>query len=566
MSAPEFDSLVVAQEVDALCHRYEDALRRGTAGLLDGWLPAEGAARAAALVELACLEFEYRVRGGEAVGAADYFNRYPELRADAALAARLLAAERRLRSAALPATEPDETVSAATSPFPGPASRPLPEDFGRYRILKVLGQGGMGIVYQAHDTQLDRQVALKVMRFGTDDPQQVERFFREARIAAAFTHPNLCPVYDAGQRQGIHYLTMPLLGGESLAAHLRREGHLPEKAAAALAAQIARAVHEAHRAGVLHRDLKPANVMLNERRQPVVMDFGMARRVGPLDPRSTAPGMLVGTPAYMAPERIDGDSDQSGPTQDVYSLGVVLYEMLTAQLPFDGTVSEILKQVLTRSPEPPSRYRPDLDPGLERVCLTALAKDPKDRHPSMEAFAERLEACLTADEPGRQPPRRGSRHPLALIALLVGLVTASLGGASLLAWYLHAPAAVVASTPATVAAPTDLFQAGSEWRGKYTWVGDPSNGGTAKVDITWRDGDRFRAVYSTTEGRDFSWDVEGTVKGTTVEWKFTANRLDNQPPEVVEKAKVEGALAGKHLDARYRDSNSQAVLTLDWVK
>ncbi len=278
MTAPRpegVDSLAVAQEVDALCDRYEDALRRGAAGPLDDWLPPAGPARAAALVELARLDLEHRRRAGEAVRAEDYLARFPELRADATAVARLQATERR----ASPAEAP---TAAADTPPTTPAQtaeirlRSLPAQFGRYRIIKLLGQGGMGAVYQAHDTQLDRPVAVKIMRFGADDPQQVQRFYREARVAAAFTQPNLCPVYDIGERKGIHYLTMPLLGGETLADHVRREGRLPEATAARLAALIARAVHEAHQAGVIHRDLKPANVMLTERGQPVVMDFGLA--------------------------------------------------------------------------------------------------------------------------------------------------------------------------------------------------------------------------------------------------------------------------------------------------
>ena len=207
-----------------------------------------------------------------------------------------------------------------------PAPSPLPNALGRYRIIKILGQGGMGTVYHAHDEHLDRPAALKVMRFGGGRPAQIERFFREARIAASFTHPHLCPVYDFAQADGVYYLTMPLIAGEPLSERLRRDGPMPEAEAARLTALVARAVHEAHRAGVIHRDLKPGNVMLNERREPVVMDFGLARRFGPLDPRMTRPGELLGTPAYMPPEQICGGSEAGGPTQDVYSLGVLLYE------------------------------------------------------------------------------------------------------------------------------------------------------------------------------------------------------------------------------------------------
>ncbi len=585
MSVPGPDSLAVAREVDALCDRYEEARRRGAAGPLEDWLPVGGPLRAAALVELVRLEFEHRLQAGENVRAEDYFNRYPELRADAALAGRLRAAERRLRPDAGPTVEPGETRLTAPPSSVLPGARQLPEKFGRYCIIKVLGQGGMGTVYQARDTKLDRLVALKVMRFGTEDPDRVERFYREARIAASFTHPNLCPVYDAGQRDGVHYLTMPLLAGEPLSDHLQRTGRMPEQAAAALAASIARAVHEAHRAGVLHRDLKPANVMINERQQPVVLDFGLARRCGPLDPRATAPGVLLGTPAYMAPEQVAGGADTGGPSQDVYSLGVVLYEMLTGRLPFVGTLSEILTQVLLRAPEPPSRHRPGLDPQLERVCLTALAKDPKERFPSMEAFAESLEACATT--PPCPPLRRGGeegcpaprtpRRRLALVGLLLGLAGLGGGTASVVAWSLNRPARVTAgsSTPTVANAPAttpparqpgpDGFQAGSDWRGTFQWVGIQDPPQKVKVEVKERNGEHFRGVY-TAQGGDYVWDIEGTIKGANVEWKFTAIVHEKGPKQVVGIATVEGRIEGQHLDATFRDAESRAKLSLDLWK
>ncbi len=432
MNAPlseQMDSLAVAQEVDALCDRFETALRQGSAGALEQWLPIGGPARLAALVELAPLELEHRLRAGEAARAEDYFVRYPELRQDAKAAERLRAAERRSHKAephTIGPAEPPTVELTPTRPVRPPGSgelRALPQKFGRYRVVKVIGQGGMGTVYQCHDSQLDRPVAVKVMRFG-DDSALVERFYREARIAAALTHPQLCPVYDVGESGGLHYLTMPLLAGETLAAHLRREGRLAERLAAQLAALIARAVHEAHQAGVLHRDLKPANIMLNERCQPIVMDFGLARRCGPLDPQTTVTSTLLGTPAYMAPEQMAGGSETSGPAQDVYSLGVMLYEMLTGHLPFKGSLQEILTQTLTRSAVPPSRHRPDLDPRLEHICMTALARDTKGRFISMEAFAEALEECAQAEEPARADRR--VRLLLGVVAVLTVVTVAPL--------------------------------------------------------------------------------------------------------------------------------------------
>jgi serine/threonine protein kinase len=181
----------------------------------------------------------------------------------------------------------------------------LPAPFGRYRLLKVLGQGGMGTVYLAGDPQLDRLVALKVPRFAADDdPEARGRFFREARAAATLRHAHICPVYDVGVVDGVHYLTMAYIEGRPL-SDLVGPGRkpLPVRGVVALVRKLALALEEAHRQRVVHRDLKPANVMLTGRGEPVIMDFGLARRAGKRDARVTQEGTILGTPAYMAPEQ-----------------------------------------------------------------------------------------------------------------------------------------------------------------------------------------------------------------------------------------------------------------------
>jgi Protein kinase domain len=544
------DSLAVAQEVDALCDRYEEALRRGTAGALDDWLPT-GATRAAALVELVRLELEQRQRAGEAVRAEDYFLRYPELRADAAAAARLAAAAERH---ARPTNTQLETQPAS------PGSIALPAQFGRYRIVKILGQGGMGTVYQAHDTQLERPVALKVMRLSADDPALVERFYREARIAASFTDPHLCPVYDVGQRDGVHYLTMPLLCGELLSAYLQRHSRLAEAEAVRLTALIARAVHAAHKAGVVHRDLKPANIMLNERCEPVVMDFGLARRYGPLDPRTTAPGALIGTPAYMSPEQIGGDSEGSGPAQDVYSLGVILYEMMTGRPPFDGSTSDVLMKTLTSEPVPPSRLRPGLDPRLERSCLTALAKKPADRFPSMEAFAKSLEMRGRQEQLTPAETRRGGRR-VWVTGLLLAVAALGLSG-GWFAWSQFgngaaAPSASGGTMPGTklsVEPTVDRFQTGSEWVGTFCWKGDNYNRKLV-IAIKSRTANRFSGTYDDDNGA-YRWEIEGTVQGDKVQWKFTNILHENVPLQVVGFGIVNGTLNGDQLTAKFHNDKA----------
>jgi class 3 adenylate cyclase/predicted Ser/Thr protein kinase len=256
----------------------------------------------------------------------------------------------------------------------------------------------MGTVYLAHDTQLDRPVALKVPRFGPEpDAAALERFYREARAAALLHHPNICPVYDVGEIDGIHFLTMAYIEGQTLAATAEGQA-LPQRQAAALVQTLALALEEAHSQGVIHRDLKPANIMLNKRREPVIMDFGLARRLSVSDPRLTHEGMLMGTPAYMSPEQVNGEVDAVGKASDIYTLGIILYELLTGQRPWKGPATSVLAQIITQDPVLPSKHRPDLDLRLEAICRKAMARDPSQRFASMGEFAEALGAYLRDDQ------------------------------------------------------------------------------------------------------------------------------------------------------------------------
>jgi len=250
----------------------------------------------------------------------------------------------------------------------------------------------MGTVYLAHDAQLDRQVALKVPRFSSDDDQEVrQRFLSEARAAATIEHPNICPIYDVGEINGTPYLTMAYLEGQPLTQLFQKPTPLPAPQVAALVGKLALALQEAHNRGIIHRDLKPSNIMLNQRGEPVILDFGLARRLHRGDARLTLSGQPLGTPAYMSPEQVVGAVEVMGPASDVYCLGVILYQLLTRRLPFEGSVAEVLGQIVTRRPEPPSQYRSDLDPRLEAICLKALSKEVADRYATMHDFAVVLE-------------------------------------------------------------------------------------------------------------------------------------------------------------------------------
>ncbi len=273
----------------------------------------------------------------------------------------------------------------------------------------------MGAVYLAQDTQLDRLVALKVPRFDAGRQADLEeRFFREARAAATLSHRHICPIHDAGQIDGLHYMTMAYIEGETLADSLRRGQRPTIPATITLIRQLALAMQEAHQKGIIHRDLKPANVMIDAHGEPIIMDFGLARR-GPRtgDVRLTQSGMVMGTLAYMSPEQINGEVAAMGPSCDVYSLGVILYELLAGRVPFTGAFGELVARVVTEAPPLPSRYRSDLDPALESICLKALAKRPADRFGSMQEFAAALEDYSRGDSTEESRTKQPSRRPRA---------------------------------------------------------------------------------------------------------------------------------------------------------
>jgi hypothetical protein len=529
---------------------------RGDRPDVDAFLAAAGPLPPGELAEVLRTDQWRRWRAGEHVRAEAYLRRYPALRGERETAVDLIYGEFLLRERQGERPDPEDYLGrfpeyadilgrqidlhralaaetgGDTLPGPPPAAvalPELPETFGRYRILQLLGRGGMAAVYLAHDTQLDRRVALKVPRFGPHaGPLVVDRFRREARVAATFTHPHLCPVYDVGQVDGTHYLTMPFLAGESLSARLARAGPLPEAEAARLARAIAEAVEVAHRAGVVHRDLKPANVMLDEHGEPVVMDFGLALRTA-VDPRLTEAGALVGTPAYGAPEQIGAGPEAVSPAADVYSLGVILYEMLTGQPPFaGGSLSEVLRRVLTEEPEPPSRRRPGLDPRLEAVCLRALAREPGVRFASMANFA----AALGAYRRGEAAPARPWRR-VALAVALLGV--------------LAAVACLLLRRPPGPAPAADALQAGSVWAGTFHFRPPFDGQGPVEVRVAGRAGDRFWGTYAT-EGGQYKWRFRGAVRNGRVRWELTEVLREAHPVDVVGKARVEGTYGGTVMD------------------
>jgi tetratricopeptide (TPR) repeat protein/predicted Ser/Thr protein kinase len=304
-------------------------------------------------------------------------------------------------------------------------------DWPRYRVERFLGSGGMGSVYLASDPQLGRHVALKFLHY--NDPVLVVRFLREARAQARVEHPNICQVHEVGEVEGRPYIAMQYIEGKSL-TELR--GRLPTEAAVRLVRDVARAVHTAHKTGLIHRDLKPANILVGKDDagglHAWVVDFGLAQDQG--EEGLTRTGLISGTPAYVSPEQAQGG--QLDRRTDVYSLGVVLYELLTENPPFVGTTAAgTLVRVLQEEPEPPRRRKPNIPADLETIVLKCLEKDPERRYDSARALSEDLDRWLEGDPIDARPAgvayRAGKRlrknKALAAVAAAALVLLAVLG-------------------------------------------------------------------------------------------------------------------------------------------
>jgi serine/threonine-protein kinase len=280
----------------------------------------------------------------------------------------------------------------------------LPRTFGDYDLQEELGRGGMGVVCKAWQKSLRRTVALKMILRGEHaTAADLARFQVEATAAGNLHHPNIVPVYDAGIQDGQAYFSMRYVEGQTLARRMAGSP-LRSRDAARYLALVARAVHHAHEHSILHRDLKPSNILIDGDDQPQVTDFGLAKRVtatadSPAAASLTQSGAVIGTPAYMAPEQVSGNRGQPGPGSDIYSLGVILYEMLTGRPPFQGTTPvDTLLLVLEQDPVRPRLLNPKVDPDLELVCLKCLQKEPGFRYATAADLAADLEAYLNGEE------------------------------------------------------------------------------------------------------------------------------------------------------------------------
>ncbi len=313
---------------------------------------------------------------------------------------------------------------------------------GRYTLRSKIGSGGSGAVYAAWDESLEREVALKVMVPAPGAPADLlERFRQEARLTARMNHPNIVPIYDVGENEGIFYIAMRLLSGRSLGDVLVERGPLSQDEAIRITLPLAQALAYAHQRGIVHRDIKPANVLFDEEERAMLVDFGIAKTLDAAAERLTLTGTTIGTPAYMSPEQSAGSEVDY--RSDIYSLGILLYQMVSGRAPFQGNAPTIMRAHLFEAPPPPSTFRPDLGTELEKVILKAIAKKPEDRFNSLSEMMEALRAVSrgeatrinlpppTADAaptrvitptspvPVARPPRTVAPHPREQIVEVV---------------------------------------------------------------------------------------------------------------------------------------------------
>jgi serine/threonine protein kinase len=429
--APELDSLAW-REVQDLVQSFRQAFRRGERPAIEDYAPATGRCRTAALLELTHEEMELRIKAGERFCIEEHVAQFIELAADPTALAELADAESALRrqiAAGLGRTATEQPEPADSEPH-------QPMRIGRYELRDVVGQGAFGVVYRAWDLELNRLVALKRPRCGVlDAPEAVERFVREARAAATLRHPHIVAVFDAGQFEGTPYLVTALIEGQDLAHELARRKPRFRQSAQWIAA-LADALADAHEQGTIHRDIKPSNVLIDKDGQAYLTDFGLAKSSA-AGATLTLDGQMLGTPAYMAPEQIAEPNERVDARTDIYSLGVVLYELLTGTRPFQGSERMLLLRIQDEEPTPPRRLDDSVPRDLETIGLKAMAKEPAHRYADAAALAADLRRYLHGEPVHARPLgpfhafwRKCRRRPAvsSLAAALLVAVALGFGG------------------------------------------------------------------------------------------------------------------------------------------
>jgi tRNA A-37 threonylcarbamoyl transferase component Bud32 len=395
------------------------------------------------LLDFVCSEFSLRQEHGDTPTLAEYVERFPALAQQLELLFEVMQAID--SEPALQAFDPDSRILSPSVVIPPTGARRTTASrngsqpasvsdsangssfrlFGPYELIGEVARGGMGIVYKARQPKLDRIVAIKTIvpqQFESDSA--VRRFQVEAEAAAKLDHPGVVPIYDVGELDGEHYLCMAYVEGESLATRVAR-GPLAADEAARIVRDVAEAVQHAHDRGIIHRDLKPANILIDNTGRPRVTDFGLARKQDVVTSLSSD-GSVIGTPAYMSPEQALGQSDNIGPLCDVYSLGAVLFHLLTGRPPFGGSnVFEIVQRVRNEAPKKLRDLDPSIPQPLETICLRCLAKDPQDRYSNAQALADDLNRYLQGSvvSPLPSPHRRVNWFTLPFAAGLVAAIS-----------------------------------------------------------------------------------------------------------------------------------------------